>query len=74
MSFRAIAQYELPQCITVTESPVPNNFVLIHGGNSQCSTALEISNLYVPTEEQCSGCISGSCAVPWTRDQSLSGA
>lgn len=74
MSFRAIAQYELPQCITVTEPPVPNNFVLIHSGNSQCSTALEISNLYVPIEEWCSGCISCCCTAHWTRDQVLFGA
>lgn len=62
MSFRAIAQYELPQCITATAPPVPHNFMLIHSGNSQCSTALEISNLYVPIEEWCSGCIS-CCAL-----------
>lgn len=62
MSFRAIAQYELSQCITVTEPPMPNNFVLIPGENSQCSTALEISNLCVPTEEWCRGCI--SCCIP----------
>lgn len=45
MSFGAIAQYELSQCITLTELPMANNFVLIPSENSQCSTALEISNL-----------------------------
>lgn len=74
MSFRAIAQYELPQCITVTEPSVPNNFVLIHSGNLQCSTALEISNLSVPIEVRCSGCISCHCTVHWPWDQALSGA
>lgn len=74
MSFRAIAQYELPQCITVTEPPVPNNFVLILGGNSECSTALEISNLDVPIEEWCSGCISFYCTAHWMWDQVLFGA
>lgn len=49
MSFRAIAHYELSQCITVTEPPMPNNFVLILSENSQSSTALEISNLCIPT-------------------------
>lgn len=74
MSFRAIAQYELPQCITVTEPPVPNNFVLIHRGNSQCSTTLEISNLFVPIEERRGGCMSRYCTArrPW--DRALCGA
>lgn len=56
--FRAIEHYKCVHCISASEIPILNDFVLIHCENSLCSIALKISH-FSSVMLQSAGCTPG---------------